>query len=297
MEIWESIPEDFTAETALCIGKFDGFHRGHRLLLDEAKNSGLAVTVLTFVFNKTETIDSVEEKRSIAAEAGVEYYIEMEAGPEFFSLSPEEFIRNIVSKKLHAGYVIVGEDFRFGKDRAGDIGTLKEYESSCGYHLIAVPKMQDEHKDISSSRIRECIVAGEMEDVERLLGRPYRMTGIVTDGNRIGRQMGFPTANMVPASGKVLPPSGVYAVSVHIGEDEYPGIGNLGTKPTVGDDNPLGLEVHIFDYHDDLYDKEIVVDFRKFLREEKRFDSVEELHRQIEEDIRRVKNQNGIDKE
>ena len=141
MEIWESVPEDFSAETALCIGKFDGFHRGHRLLLEEAKKTGLSVMVLTFVFNKTETIDSVEEKRKIAAEAGVDYYIEIEAGPAFFSLTPEEFIRDIVSKKLHAGYVIVGEDFRFGRDRAGDIRTLEEYAKHYGYELIAVPKM------------------------------------------------------------------------------------------------------------------------------------------------------------
>ena len=307
MVIWDHIPEHFSEKPALCIGKFDGFHKGHRLLIEEAKKTGDPVGVLTFIFQHTDTIDTLEEKRRIAADLGVDIYLEIEAGPAFFSLTPEAFIRDIVSERLHAGHVIVGEDFRFGRDRAGDITTLAAGEESGHYRLHAIKKLFDGEEEISSSRIRSCIERGRMRDVTRMLGRPYRMSGTVTDGMRLGRKMGVPTANLTPEKGKVLPPNGVYAMQVTIGDDEegtvagkkkvrrqpekapaYLGIGNLGVKPTVGSENPLGLEIHLLDYEGDLYGKPITAEFGEFLREEKRFDSVEELHRQIEKDIRKM---------
>ena len=289
MIIWDRIPDRISGGTALCIGKFDGFHRGHRLLIDEAKETGYPVVVLTFLFPHTETIDSVDEKRQIAEALGIDIYIEMEAGPAFFSLTPEAFIRDVVADRLHARHVIVGEDFRFGRDRAGDIGTLRSYEKEYHFELHAIRKLRDGDADISSSRIRECISKGQMDDVARMLGRPYRMSGSVTDGNRIGRQMGVPTANLIPESGKTLPPKGVYARQATVDGGTYPAIGNLGVKPTVGGDNPLGLEVHLLDYEDDLYGKRVVAEFGIFLREEKRFANVEQLHAQIEKDIQKMR--------
>jgi riboflavin kinase/FMN adenylyltransferase len=289
MVIWDRIPEKRSERMALCIGKFDGFHKGHRLLIEEAKKTGYPVGVLTFLFHHTETIDSVEEKRRLAEKLGVEIYIEIEAGPSFFSLTPEAFIRDVVADKLHARHVIVGEDFCFGRDRAGDVTTLASYEKECHYTLHAIRKLRDGAGEISSSRIRDAIVAGQMEDVSRLLGRPYTMEGTVMDGNRIGRRMGVPAANLVPEPGRVLPPKGVYAMWVTVdGQDRYKSIGNLGVKPTVGPDNPIGLEVHLLDYEGDLYGKNIAVEFGIFLRKEKRFDNVESLHHQIDEDIRRA---------
>ena len=297
MKIWDHIPDELPEKTALCIGKFDGFHRGHQVLIDEALSTGCRVAVLTFVFNRTDTIDSIEEKREIARLRGVEEYIEIEAGRAFFSLTPTEFIRDIVCEKLHAAYVIVGEDFRFGRDRAGDIGTLEEYSGEYGYRLIAVPKLKDADIDISSSRIRECIERGEMGDVERLLGRPYSMTGKVVYGNHIGRTIGAPTANLIPERGKVLPPFGVYAVRVVLcdqseeagSKSDYVGIANLGVKPTISEDNPVGLEINIFDYEGDIYEERVSVEFIRFIRSEKRFASVDELKVQIEKDIAEVK--------
>ena len=310
MVIWDHIPENRSEKIALCIGKFDGFHKGHRLLIEEAKETGFPVGVLTFLFHHTDTIDSVEEKRRLAEALGVDVYIEIEAGPSFFSLTPEGFIRDVVAEKLRAAHVIVGEDFCFGRDRAGDVSTLAAYEERCHYRLHAIRKLRDREGEISSSRIRECILAGQMEDVTRMLGRAYPMTGVVTDGNHIGRRMGVPTANLIPEAGRVLPPRGVYAMWVTIDETEpertdakrkkkkkagesdgrrrYRSIGNLGTKPTIGADNPLGLEIHLLDYEGDLYGKRITAEFGTFLRKERRFDDVESLHHQIDEDIRRA---------
>ena len=296
MLIWDHIPDDLSEETALCIGKFDGFHKGHRLLISEARKTGDPVCVLTFVFNKTETIDSREEKQRIAESLGVDYYVEIEADRSFFSMSPDSFIEDIVRAKLHARYVIVGEDFRFGKDREGDINTLEKYSEKCGYTLKAFPKEKYGDEDISSSRIRGCILTGEMEAVTRMLGRPYSMSGIVTSGNHIGSRIGAPTANLVPEPGKVMPPFGVYAVEVYFsdkysgaGNSEqtcYNGIANLGVKPTIGKDNPPGLEINIFDFDGDIYKEKISVDMLSFIRPERRFDSVDELKAQIEKDIK-----------
>lgn len=289
MEIWEEIPSHLK-KCALCIGKFDGFHKGHKLLIDEATDTDYPVAVLTFLFGHGQTVDSRDQKRKVAESLGVEYYIEVEAGPKIFSMTPETFIKDIVSEKLHAKHIIVGEDFRFGRDRAGDIETLNECQDKYGYELHAIPKLKDGGKDISSSRIREHILAGQMEDVKRLLMRPYTMEGEVKTGNHIGSGMGVPTANLALEKGRVIPPYGVYAVSVCIdGDENYKGIGNLGVKPTVGNDNPPGLEVHIFDYDGDLYGKKITVGLESFLRAEKKFEDIKKLHAQIEEDIRKAK--------
>ncbi len=290
MEIWEELPERL-GRCALCIGKFDGFHKGHRLLIKEAHATGYDVAVLTFVFSGGETIDGREQKRRVAESLGVTYYIEVKAGPEIFSMTPEVFIKDVVSERLHAKHIIVGEDFRFGRDRAGDISTLSDFQDKHGYVLHAVPKLKDKGKDISSSRIREDILSGHMEDVTRLMSRPYTMSGEVTYGNRIGSEIGVPTANIPTEKGRVLPPYGVYVVSIKtdIDDIEYKGIGNLGVKPTIGRDNPPGLEVHIFDYEGDLYGRTIRVGLESFLRKEKKFEDIKKLHAQIEEDIRRAK--------
>ncbi len=289
MKTWEHIPEDFEKEAALCIGKFDGFHRGHRLLLDEALKTDGAVTVLTFAFNHTLTIDSAEEKRRLAKKLKVGYYVEIQAGQDFFSLTPEQFVSTIVRDRFHARHVIVGEDFRFGHERAGDITTLRKMSGKYGYELHAIPKIQEGGEDISSSRIRNCISNGRMEEAELLLGRAYRIEGVVTRGNQVGREIGVPTANIYPDSGKILPPYGVYAVRVQTGDHTSQGIANLGVKPTVGDSNPTGLEVHVFNENCDLYDRRISVFLTSYLREERKFETMEELQEQIELDMREAK--------
>lgn len=297
MKAWDHIPEDFDGEVALSIGKFDGFHLGHRLLIEEAAKTGNPVAVMTFVFNKTKTIDDREEKKKLAAALGVDYYFEIEPDSGFFSMTPERFVSDYVAGRLHSKYVVVGDDFRFGRDRIGDIQTLSELAKEYDYSLIVVPKIQYKDEDISSSRIRKCIENGQLSDTEAMLGRTFRLSGEVTDGNHIGRQIGVPTANIFPAEGKVCPPKGVYEVGVLVDneEKEYAGIADFGVKPTVGENYPEGLEVHLIDYNGNLYGRNIAVLFKSFIREEKKFADMNELHRQIDEDLRRVKN--GIDKQ
>ncbi|MBO6107994.1 MAG: hypothetical protein J6P16_01160, partial [Eubacterium sp.] len=149
MKIWDHIPDNIPVKTALCIGKFDGFHSGHRLLIEKAKETGLATAVLTFVFNRTSCIDSQPEKLRLAKELGIDHYIGIKAGEDFFSLTPEEFIRDIVKKRLNADHVIVGEDFRFGRNRSGDTATLKELSVRYGYEAVSVKKLRFSGEDIS----------------------------------------------------------------------------------------------------------------------------------------------------
>ena len=295
MKIYESLPDDLPAGSAVSIGKFDGFHRGHRLLLDEAKKSGRSVSVFTFRFPTGKTIDSYGEKRELAKALGVDVYIEVAADERLFSMSAHEFIHGVICDRLHAGTVIVGEDFRFGENRSGDVHTLEKYKKECGYDLIVKKKLMESGEPISSSRVRELIASGKMEEAYTLLGRCYHICGKVISGNRIGRTMGVPTANVIPDEGKVLPPNGVYAVTVICpGDKSYTGVADLGVKPTIdainpGDKDTVGLEVNLFDYTGDLYDKDIKVEFGTFLRKEKQFSSLDELHTQIEKDVERAR--------
>lgn len=307
MKIFDEIKEIKEPETAVCIGKFDGFHKGHRLLLRKAMETELPVVLLTFHMPDQKSIDSPDEKRSEARALCADYYIEPKDTKELFSMSPEEFLERVVLNLFHAKHVIVGEDFCFGKGRAGNIDTLKTYseEHDHVFELSVIEKLREGDAEISSTRIRESLAEGKMEEVSALLGRSYRIDGRVIDGRKLGRKIGIPTANIFPDEEKLLPPHGVYAVTAEWVEGseivKYEGIANLGVKPTVsevqGDDeagsgNPVGLEVNLFSYRGDLYDKSISVRLLSFIREERRFENMQELRFQIDEDIRAVKGMN-----
>ena len=277
-------------DSAVCIGKFDGIHLGHRLLVNETVRSPYPALMLTFRFEGQKSIYTDVEKEKTASELGIEHYVEVPATKEFFSMEPETFIKEILCKKLGAKQVVVGTDFRFGKDRTGDVKTLEKFSENYGYKLTVVDKLKsDEGEIISSTGIRKYIADGEIKKANKLLGRNYSISGTVTGGMKLGRKIEVPTANIIPQNDKLLPPFGVYAVRV-IGEGEnaYTGVANLGVKPTVGGDNPIGLEVNIFDFEGDIYDREIIVEFIDFIRPEKRFDDIVTLKKQIETDVKKA---------
>lgn len=269
--------------TAICIGKFDGIHRGHRLLIQKAKSTGCPVVMVTFDFDKTE-LYSRAEKEKLAYENGVDYLITITATRSFFDMTAEDFIEKILMKQLGVSCVVVGTDFRFGHGRSGSPDLLRQYGENYGFSVCVMDKLMDEDQVISSTRIRQLVEEGQLRKANQLLVTPFFFSGVVTHGNQIGRTMAVPTANLVPEKEKLLPPFGVYSVRVVVDGTCYDGVANLGVKPTVGDGETPGLEVWLFDFSGNLYDKEIVVYLMAFQRRERKFDSLEELQKQIGKD-------------
>ncbi len=271
--------------TAVCIGKFDGIHKGHRLLLTEAKKSGLTVVMFTFLFpGSGKCIYSYEEKLSLAESLGVDVFIAAPVTEDFMRMEPEKFVEEILVRRCDARKVVVGADFRFGHNRAGDVRLLQQMGAKNNYSVAVFDKLREGGKIISSTRIRKLLTAGKLSEVNGLLASPYFIRGRVHTGNKLGRRMDVPTANISPAPDKELPPFGVYAVMVQVKDSWYEGVANLGVKPTIPGENPVGLEVWLFQYQGDLYEKTITAYLMDFLRPEQKFDSLSELKAQIQRD-------------
>lgn len=271
--------------TAVCIGKFDGIHTGHRCLLSFAKDENLKMTMITFLFPKGQGIYSYREKLALAEQLGVEVFVGIPMTSEFMHMSKEQFVKEILVEKCNAKKVVVGADFCFGYQRSGNAQFLKKEGIRYGFETIICEKKKMDGEIISSTWIRTLLKEGNMQQVNKLLGTPYFMKGIVKKGNQIGRKMEVPTANIQPEEGKELPPYGVYTVRVKVQNTFYEGIGNLGVKPTIPGENPVGMEVWLFDFDGDLYDTAITVFLLAFQRKEKKFMSLDELKIQIEKDI------------
>jgi riboflavin kinase/FMN adenylyltransferase len=203
-------------------------------------------------------------------------------------MEPEAFVEWIV-KDLHVKSILVGTDCRFGHERRGDWKLLEKLRDTYGYELVVVDKLQEDGRDVSSTYIRQELGEGHMQHLTELLGRPFSIEGQVVHGNRIGRTIGVPTANLIPEPEKLLPPFGVYAVEIRVQGECFQGIANIGRKPTIdpkeGACNPVGVEVHIFDFQRDIYGQWAIVSFYDYLRPEQRFDSILDLQVQIKKDI------------
>lgn len=277
---------DFKIEnSAVSLGKFDGFHRGHRLLLDRIlEPPKLYATVFTFdgILNGKQ-IYLEEEKRSLLERLGVEREVLFPFSEKTRSMTPETFIREMLVERMDAKLICVGEDFHFGKDRRGDVDMLSKYAPQYGYELCVFPKIKEDGEVISSTRIRGELAQGRIEKANRLLGDPYFVRGEVVHGNALGRTIGMPTANLLPGEQKLLPAYGVYATRVEADGKVYGGVTNVGVKPTIGADR-ANVETTLLHFDGNLYGKQITVYFLEFLRPEQRFDSLEELKAQMSRD-------------
>lgn len=282
--------------TAVTLGKFDGLHRGHRLLIDEVlslKGQGYTSVMFTFLYhpynllsdNEIKLIFTEEEKRARLETLGMDVLISYPFTNDTKNIQPEDFIKDILVNKLDVKVIVVGNDFRFGKNRRGDVDMLKAMESVYGYKVIAFEKKRWKDTVISSSTIREELASGNMEDVNEMLGLPYYIHGKVLHGRKIGRTLGMPTTNLTPTAYKLLPPCGVYASRTIIDGISYPGMTNIGYKPTVGAEKFKGVETYIYDFDGDLYGREIDVELLTFNRPELKFDNLEELKLKMEEDL------------
>lgn len=275
-------------DSAVTLGKFDGLHRGHQKLISrirQLESKGCKSVVFTLNSRREKGLLLTDEERREQLEGiGISYLIDCPFVPEIAGMEPEEFVERILVERLHARYLVVGEDFRFGHNRKGDCQTLLKLQKKYGFQVEVVPKESYEDRKISSTYVREALASGDMELVHKLLGYPYYITGEVLHGKRLGRTLGMPTTNLIPTTRKMLPPNGVYASVTSLKGKDYPGVTNIGYKPTVGA-NFRGVETYLFDFDEDLYGEAIQVKLMKFERPERKFDSLEELRDTMHRDI------------
>lgn len=279
---------------AVSLGNFDGVHKGHQKLMKEnikiSKAKNLRPSVLLFKENtknilngEREYLTSLEDKIEILKNLGIECFCLLEFSDKFKDLSPYEFIEEILYKKLNTKYVIVGDNYRFGKMAKGDIKTLKKYEEDFAYKTKVVDFELDEGKIINSTDIRQMVREGKIEKANKDLGHPFKMQGKVIKGAQRGRLLNFPTANLKPSFKYVTAKSGVYFTRVNIDRDFYYALTDIGTNPTF-ENKKMKIETYIMDFSKDIYGKNISIEFLEYLRPDYKFNSPEELIAQMEKD-------------
>ncbi|MBZ8179505.1 bifunctional riboflavin kinase/FAD synthetase [Oscillatoria salina] len=302
--------------TAVALGNFDGVHRGHRQvvqpILSESpvtpekekellKHRPLA-TVVTFNPHPREfftgqsrkLLTPLAEKAAQLERLGVEQLVSLPFDQEIASLSPQQFVAEILVEQLQATFISVGEDFRFGKNRAGCATELINLAAQFGIEVTVAPLETCASDRISSSLIRQALSEGEIPKANRLLGRDYTLIGQVVTGQKLGRTIGFPTANLQVPADKFLPRQGVYCVTVekfsdfNTSPETLIGVMNLGCRPTVDGKNPT-IEIHLLDWSGDLYGQKLIVSLKQFLRSEQKFPSLDALKAQIATDCQRAR--------
>lgn len=285
---------------AVSLGNFDGVHKGHQKLMKEnikiSKAKNLTPSVLLFKENtknilngEREYLTSLEDKIEILKNLGIECFCLLEFSDKFKNLSPYEFIEEILYKKLNTKYVIVGDNYRFGKMAKGDIKTLKKYEEDFAYKTKVVDFELDEGKIINSTDIRQMVREGKIEKANKDLGHPFKMQGKVIKGAQRGRLLNFPTANLKPSFKYVTAKSGVYFTKVNIDRDFYYALTDIGTNPTF-ENKKMKIETYIMDFSKDIYGKNISIEFLEYLRPDYKFNSPEELIGQMEKDKKTGRN-------
>ncbi len=285
------ISERSLVPEAVTIGKFDGVHKGHRRLLQTVlakKEQGLASCMVSFFSEPKEqrtVIYTKTEQERLAEAAGIDMLAQYTLNETVRGMEPEQFVREVLCEALQARVVVTGEDFRFGKNRAGDVSLLEALSPKYGYETICVPKVELGGVRVSSTRIRALLAEGAVEEAAELLGQPYFVQGEVVHGKKLGRTLGFPTINLLPGKDKLLPAYGVYITRTQVDGKQYFGLTNVGIRPTVKDENRVSVETFLENYTGDLYGKVLTVEFLRFLRSERKFDSVELLQAEIQKDL------------
>lgn len=290
--------EEDLGALSMALGFFDGVHKGHQRVIGEAieqaKEKGIKSAVMTFDPHpslvlggrKEEVfyITPLQQKLDIIKAIGVDVCFIVRFTSEFARLSPEQFIQHFITE-LNVVHVTAGFDFSFGCFGKGNMQTMEECSKGL-YSVTTIPKQEDGQEKISSTRIRSLLKEGDVEQVCRLLGRPFQIVGTVVNGDKRGRTIGFPTANVEPELGTFVPGRGVYAVRIRVQETLYDGVCNVGYKPTFNnpDVKKLSIEVNIFDFNKDIYGEQVMVEWHQRIRDEKKFSGIDELVAQIHQD-------------
>ena len=291
---------DSRGDSVVTLGKFDGLHRGHMLLIRRVlaigRTEGLETVVFTFDVPPQSKVQHVkphqlltnEERRARLEQLGMDCLVECPFVDEVMHMTPEAFIKEILVGDLQAEHVAVGEDFRFGYERKGNPELLREMGKKLGFSVDVIPKEMEGKRKISSTFIREELKRGNMEKVNDLLGFPFFVDGVIEHGRGMGHKFLLPTTNIIPAKEKLMPPNGVYDTVSHFKDRSLKGITNVGYKPTVGE-KFLGVETYLFDCEEDLYGESCRVEFFHYSRPEKRFSSIEALKQQLLKDAEKGK--------
>ncbi|HEX2944586.1 MAG TPA: bifunctional riboflavin kinase/FAD synthetase [Clostridia bacterium] len=288
--------------TAVGLGNFDGLHVGHMALINtltnEARINGLHSIIYTFtkhpenILRKklfTSLLTTVGKRMQLLEGTALDYLYFDEFDENFSRLRPENFVREILLDRLGARLVVAGFNYRFGYMGQGDVNLLRELGKKYNFRVIVIPPVKVDNEVVSSTAIREYVAKGDMESVFRLLGRHYSITGEVMDGKRLGRRIGFPTANLHPEDYLVMPHNGVYITKTLYNGEFYSSLTNIGFNPTFGDLARISAETHILNFDRDIYRNNIEVFFLKKLRNEKKFKNAEELSAQIQRDVQAAK--------
>ncbi|PWL39524.1 riboflavin biosynthesis protein RibF [Flagellimonas aquimarina] len=288
---------DTTFHTAVTIGTFDGVHLGHRKILERlinsAKNTGLKSTVLTFfphprmVLQKDTDIkllNTLEEKIQILDSLGLDYLIVHPFTKDFSRLSATEFVRDILVNNLRTKVIIIGYDHRFGRNRNANIQDLIAFGNTLDFEVEEIPAQEIDEVSVSSTKIRNALLDGDITTANTYLNYAYMLTGVVKKGKGLGKEFGFPTANLhIAEDYKLIPKNGVYVVKSLLNDTAYHGMMNIGFNPTVSGIE-RSIEVNFFEFEGNLYDKKIQVSILHRIRDEHKFDSVQELKEQLKKD-------------
>ena len=284
-------------ESILTIGTFDGVHIGHnkilKRLIQDSKKNNLSSLVMTFfphprmILNKSheiKMIDTIDEKINLLEKTGLDNLIIHPFDNNFSKIRAKEFVEEILVKKLKIKEIIIGYDHKFGKDREASVEDLKKFGKDYMFTVKEIPAQEIDSIAISSTKIRNAILNGEIEKCNKFLGRNFILTGKVVYGEGLGKKIGFPTANIeIKETYKIIPKNGVYLVKTKINSNTYFGMMNIGIRPTVGGTNK-SLEIHFFNFKDNIYGKNVSIEIIKKIRDEEKFSSIDQLKIQLKKD-------------
>ena len=288
--------------TAVSIGMFDGVHLGHQsvisLLKDKAKEKKLKTALLSFwphprkILNpelEIHQLNTLEEKETLLEKSGVELLFLQEFSEDFRNMDAEDFVKEILVKKLQAKYIVIGHDHSFGKGKKGNFELLQKMGNELDFEVEQLEELSFENQDISSTEIRLALLESRVKDANKMLGYSYNLSGEVIHGKKLGRKIGFPTANLKVNSTKLLPKKGAYIVEVWLDNQFYKGMLSIGTNPTVGGEK-LSVEVYILDFDKDIYHFPVRVKWLKYLRPELKFEGIDALIAQLKKDEQDTRN-------
>ncbi|MEM9858947.1 MAG: bifunctional riboflavin kinase/FAD synthetase [Bacteroidota bacterium] len=279
-------------------GTYDGVHLGHQKILHRVqeiakKNEGETVLITFWPHprlvlypdqNELRLLNTFEEKADLLRDQGIDHLLRIPFTKNFSQLTSKEFIEKILVRIIGTKKLVIGYDHRFGRNREGSFDHLKQNASAYGFEVEEIPRHEVDHVGVSSSKIREALSSGDVRSGNDLLGKPYSMRGRVVTGDKIGRMLGYPTANIqIDSQYKLIPKDGAYAVYVNIGGELLKGMLNIGYRPTVGGKSKT-IEVHIFDFDQNIYGESIIIFFQDMIRDELKFADVDELKQQLEKD-------------
>lgn len=304
MEVLTSLSDilDKNLKIAITIGNFDGVHLGHQNLIShvmkESKSKGEVLVVCTFVPHpkfilspaQNFLINSYEERRELMEDLGVKYLLELNFNRDFSTLTPQEFLDKYININSSVSSLYLGHDFAFGANKSGDHDFVKKYCSTRNIECFLEKEFTlNNLNKASSTSIRKCISSGDISQANKLLGRNFFVRGRIIKGQGRGKTIGFPTANIIFSKDRIIPRLGVYASRCHYNGMIYNSITNIGHNPTFNEHLIVNFETHIFDFDNDIYGEEISVELNQFMREEKKFENVNELIKQINLDIEQAK--------